>query len=178
MSGLLFFRSMDFFISKGAQGKVLCHHIPSFSLILFYSTQSEHCSELLSIFKRLPGTIQNCQFGIINISSPDGYNVVKMMRETIHPMKFVPFVILFINGRPAISYNGPRDEKYIRQFVVETANRIQSRKSILNNGNTPNNKKSKIPDYSLGVPIMTEDETAFYLKEKDLAKLPQQQRRM
>ena len=71
MSGLLFLAIEDFVLSKGTKGNILCTSIPGFSLILYYSTQCPHCQTLIPIFKKLPGSINGCQFGIINISITD-----------------------------------------------------------------------------------------------------------
>lgn len=171
MSGLLFLTSKDFFIGKGVQGKILCHTIPSFSLILFYSTRCQHCNDLLPIFKRLPGTINNCQFGIINVSSKEGRPVLAMAKETIAPVEFVPFIILYVGGRPFLRFNGPRDETIIKQFVVETAKKIQERQPFSAGDGVKQHKKGKgIPEYSLGTPLCGKDKVC-YLTEEDLLEI-------
>lgn len=168
MSGLLFLNAADFYIGKGVQGKILCHNIPSFSLILFYSTKCEHCHQLLPIFKDLPGTINNCQFGMINVSSRDGRPVLGMGKDTIAPIEFVPFILLYVNGRPFIRYNGPRDINVIKRFVVETAKKIQERQPFTSDKNVKQTKKGKgIPEYSLGEPLCGKDRVC-YLTEMDL----------
>ena len=68
MSGLLFLGNDDFNITRGTNGPILCNTLSGFSLVLFYSTQCKHCNSLIPIFKRLPGTISGCQFGMVNIS--------------------------------------------------------------------------------------------------------------
>ena len=50
MSGLLFLNSEDFHLNKGTRGPIMCNNIQGFSLILFYSTQCQHCKELIPIF--------------------------------------------------------------------------------------------------------------------------------
>lgn len=168
MSGLLFLKAADFFIGKGIQGKILCHNIPSFSLILFYSTKCGHCNELVPIFKKLPGTVNNCQFGMINVSTREGRPVLMMGKETIAPIEFVPYILLYVNGRPFIRYNGPRDDNIIRRFVAETAKKIQERQPFTANNNIKQTKQGKgIPEYSLGHPVRGDD-LVCYLTEVDL----------
>ena len=95
MSGLLFLTSDDFIISKGSKGTILCTSIPGFSLILFYSTQCPHCQNFIPIFKKLPGTIGGCQFGMINVST--NKNCIRLSKDTIAPITYVPYVVLYIN---------------------------------------------------------------------------------
>lgn len=172
MSGLLFLKSNDFHHStQGNKGKLLVTNIPSFSLVLFYSTKCEHCQELLPIFKSLPGTINNCQFGILNISSPAGKPIIEMAKDSMVPIKFVPFIILYVGGKPFVRYNGPRNRETIQKFVVETAKNIQKRKQEMGKqqGDNTGKRKKKIPDYSLGEPLCGYDDI-LYLKEEDLIK--------
>ena len=117
MSGLLFLTSDDFNVAKGTKGNILCNSIPGFSLILFYSNQCPHCGNLLPIFKRLPGTIGGCQFGMLNVSS--NKLCVKMSKSTIVPIQYVPLLILYINGRPFIKYSGAHEENEIKNFILE-----------------------------------------------------------
>lgn len=182
MSGLLFLKSDDFFIGNGNNGEVLCTNIPSYSLILFYSPKCEHCSDMLPIFKReLPGTINGCQFGIINVTSPIGHGVIAMSKGTISPIEYVPTIFLYVNGRPVMKYNGPRDAGTIISFVIEFAkrnnisqqrqqqNRTNNRQeNNTNNGNVKGSGKP-IPNYSLGNPLCGKDGVC-YLTEEDLLK--------
>lgn len=149
MSGLLFLTSDDFGITKGTKGNVLAHRIPGFSLILFYSTQCEHCQSLIPIFKRLPGTIGGCQFGMINVST--NKQCVGMSRQTIAPIRYVPYIVLYINGKPFMKYSGPYDLNEIRRFVIEVANKVQSKQKFAP-GSVKEEEGEGIPSYSLGIP--------------------------
>ena len=138
MAGLLFLSSDDFSVAKGSKGNILCHSIPGFSLILFYSTQCTHCQQLIPIFKRLPGTIGGCQFGMINVSS--NKQCVRMSKNTIAPISYVPYIVLYIQGKPFMRYNGPHDSNEIRRFVIEVANKVQSKQKF-SPENVKDNKK-------------------------------------
>ena len=107
MSGLLFLTSDDFNVQRGVKGPILCNNIRGFSLILFYSTQCEYCQNLIPIFKQLPGSVGGCQFGMINVSH--NKQCVLQSRETIAPITEVPYVIMYVNGKPYIRYKGPHD---------------------------------------------------------------------
>lgn len=148
MSGLLFLSSDDFTITKGAKGDVMSHSIGGFSLILFYSTQCGHCKTILPIFKQLPGTIGGCQFGMINVST--NKKCVYMSRKTIAPIKYVPYIVLYINGKPFMRYNGPYDLNELRRFVIEVANKVKN-KQRFSNGRVKE-EDSGIPSYTIGIP--------------------------
>jgi thiol-disulfide isomerase/thioredoxin len=166
MSGLLFLSSDDFSVVKGSKGDILCHGIPGFSLILFYSTQCVHCQTLIPIFKKLPGTIGGCQFGMINVSS--NKTCVKMSKDTITPINYVPYIVLYIQGKPFMRYNGPHDGAEIKRFIIEIANNVQSKQQFTseNEKNEKNEKDDKkgIPDYSSGIPLCGQNNNVCYLQ--------------
>lgn len=159
MSGLLFLTSEDFQIKEGAKGTILCHGIRGYSLIMFYSTQCSHCKTFIPIFKRLPGTIGGCQFGMANVSLEKS-KLVKLSASTIAPITYVPYVVLYIDGKPYMRYNGPQDENEIRNFIVEIAKHI-------NSSFTPPNvvvkDEKSIPAYCLGNPLYGCEDGVCYL---------------
>ena len=166
MSGLLFLTAEDFVIQKGAKGNIMCHGIPGFSLILFYSTHCTHCQTLIPIFKKLPGTIQGCQFGMINVST--NKKCIQMSKNTVAAISYVPYIVLHVNGRPFMVYKGPYDPNEIRRFVIEVANSIQKKQQFHAKGKQtqqgPHGHKKSIPEYTVGIPIYGDgNENVCYL---------------
>ena len=149
MSGLLFLTKEDFTIVKHAKGPLLCcQNIKGFSLILFYSTACEHCKNLIPIVKKLPGTVSGCQFGMINVSV--NRDVVNMSRATIAPIEYVPYIVLYVNGKPYMRYNGPHDMSKIGQFVYEVASNIQNQTAFA--PDVIKKEGKQIPEYCIAKP--------------------------
>ena len=162
MSGLLFLTSEDFQLQRGSKGQILCTNIQGFSLILFYSTQCVHCQSLIPIFKRLPGSVGGCQFGMINVSQ--NKKCVIVSRQTIAPIKVVPYIVLYIHGKPYMRYNGPHDAKEIGRFIVEVAKKVQSKESFAkNDGRVKEDPRGGIPAYTIGHPLCGPDNKVCYL---------------
>lgn len=151
MSGLLFLTSDDFGIGKGEKGNILCHAIQGFSLVLFYSTQCEHCQELIPIFKKLPGTLGGCQFGIINVSS--NKKCIMMAKETVVPITYVPYIILYIDGKPYMAYDGPHDANEIKRFVLEVSKSVSAKQQFSSENVKKDRRGGGIPAYCIGQPL-------------------------
>lgn len=164
MSGLLFLTTEDFSIVKGTKGNILCNSIPSYSLILFYSKKCVHCKTLLPIFYDLPGTIVGCQFGLINVSI--NKDVVEMAKNTISQIEYVPCIFLYVNGRPYMRYNGPRDSNEIRKFIYEVTKNIQNNQAFSKDKIKETKGGRGIPQYCIGKPLYGDDEVC-YLKESE-----------
>jgi thioredoxin-like negative regulator of GroEL len=149
MSGLLFLTTDDFNVGKSVKGPVLRHSIPGFSIVLFYSVQCKHCQKLIPMFKRLPGSVGGCQFGMINVSSNKA--AVKMSAGTIAPIEYVPYIILYVDGMPFMRYSGPHELSELKRFVLEVATKVRGSKK-LSKGVVRNSEKT-IPAYCIGQPL-------------------------
>ena len=125
MSGLLFLESSDFSVQQGSKGPILCNIIRGISLVLFYSPKCEHCKNLIPIFKRLPGSMSGIQFGLLNVSIDT--NVVKMSKNTVTEIKYVPLILLFVNGSPFIRFDGQATEMNIKNFIVDVVSKIHQK---------------------------------------------------
>ena len=165
MSGLLFLAKEDFKQTAGNKGTLMCTEIAGFSLILFYSTACGYCQTMIPIFKHLPGSISGCQFGMINVSK--NKDIVRMSKETIAPVTYVPYIILYHQGRPYMRYDGPADLKEIQNFIVEVANSIQSRQSFVDGGKKEISKEKEIPAYTVGHPKPGGRDDVCYLEYDD-----------
>lgn len=159
MSGLLFLSADDFVLQKGTKGTILCTAIPGFSLILFYSTQCPHCQKLIPVFKKLPGSIGGCQFGMINVST--NKNVIKLSKDTIAPVTYVPYLVLYVNGRPFMKYNGPLAEAELKRFVIEVAQKIETKQKF-SSENVKEDVRGRIPAYTIGIPKCDDDEECYF----------------
>jgi len=152
MNGLLFLSSEDFFVSDVQNEKLLCTNLKqNLLLVLFYSTQCNHCQKALPIFRQLPQMIHGCSFGMINVST--NARVVHMSRTTISPIQYVPLVILYVNGEPYYKYKGALTLPDIQKFVVQMSQTLQSKQQFV----APPEEVKKIPEYTTGVPYCDED---------------------
>lgn len=162
MSGLLFLSTEDFFVARGTKGDILCNSIPGLSLVLFYSTQCNFCQKLIPIFKKLPGSIGGCQFGMINVSS--NKQCVQMAKATIAPITYVPYIILYVNGKPFIEYRSKHDFNDIRQFVFDVAQKIQNKQKFTDIKGVKEDPRGSIPLYTIGHPLCGDGSDVCYLE--------------
>jgi thioredoxin-like negative regulator of GroEL len=149
MSGLLFLSQDDFFIGKGSKGNLLCNSIKGISLVFFYSTKCHYCQSFIPIYKSLPGNIKGCHFAMINVSQNP--QVVAMSKETICEIKYVPFIVLYVNGKPYIRYDGPYSAEEVAQFVVEITGKLQTKEKFVESDKIKLSEKA-LPAYTNGRP--------------------------
>jgi hypothetical protein len=106
----------DFKIIDTPRGKVIETVIKGLSMILFYNPIScKHSLEFLPIIKNLAGDI-GCTFGIFDIDKYKDYTSLSLHTKT--PITYTPYIVLFINGKPYMSYNGPPDSIEIKKLIM------------------------------------------------------------
>lgn len=164
MSGILYLNVNDFKLHNTKNGVLMGCGIRGISLILIYSKQCPHCSRLLPIFKQLPGTLEGCQFGLIDVTHDR--RIISMSTKSIAPVAHVPYILLYINGMPFMKYKGDNTADSIRQFVIDIDKKLRTRqkarKEYLKKEYIQKNKK-KIPGYSIGIPLYGNNDEGDYL---------------
>ena len=85
-----------------------------------------------------------------------------MSRNTIAPITVVPYILLFVNGRPYMRYQGPHAPAEIGRFIVEVAEKINNQsKTNENNDNITENPRGIIPAYTIGKPLYGDDKVCY-----------------
>jgi hypothetical protein len=172
MNNLYHLTSEDFFLDQSNDGKrVLCIDAKGLVLVCFHvnSNRCAHCEDTIPEFKRLPQRIGGCKFALANLSmNPD---VIKMSNMSKAPIEHVPFIILYVNGRPFLRYEGERTTQDMMEFIQEVVQKLQSKQQFIEQKNFK--VESEIPGYSVGIPcnvVCDEEKGVCYLECDDAYK--------
>ena len=165
--GILFLTNNDFKVKKMNNQSTLCTNIPGFSLLYFYSTQCVHCQKMIPLYKKLPAMVQGCQFGMINISN--NKQLVYRSQSTTTVLKYVPYIVLYIHGKPFMRYDGPHKLNEIRRFILEVHNDLKhkqrfSKKREMNQAKISKKPNQGIPAYTIGKPLYGCEKDVCYLE--------------
>jgi len=148
MNSLQLLTRDNFRLETESGKQILATSIPGFSLVLFYSKSCKYCHDFLPIFKSLPSKINNCQFGIFNVSQY--VDIVNLSKQTNVPIRYVPYVILYLNGKPLVRYDGERSEAQVIKFIMEIMNKINRKQFKMPRQSS--SRQDDIPIYSIGKP--------------------------
>ena len=151
MSTIIFLTNDDFSVQVINNVKYLCSNIKGISVLLFYSTRCGYCQDLIPTFKKLPRVIPNCQFAIVNIDL--NKQVIEMSKQTIDPIKYVPYIVFYANRRPIIKYSGPYHIEKISKFVTDVSRTLSVQNFFTQEQDTKKQKPEKeIPAFTIGHP--------------------------
>jgi len=173
-NNLIFLQHTDFKDIQGQRGRILANQITGVSFILFYSTECNHCHSTLPVFKNLPKHLPSVKFALVNLNAgididPEkkgNMRIVEMAAKTIAPITSVPFIALYINGRPYMQYVGPRTVENIVPFIKQNLDFIRSKSTFMKKQgeSCPDNKPglhltevfpnidSDMPAFASGIP--------------------------
>lgn len=143
----VFLSDTDFNIQQGKNGKLLCQNIPGISLVLFYSQQCEYCQDVFPQFEMISNQLPGCTFAYLNINKFQ--KVAVLSGQTIAPITYVPFIILYVNGVPYMKYNGKKTANDIGKFVSDVLSRINVNQNF-STQKTVKNLQETIPEYVNG----------------------------
>jgi len=99
-----------------------------------------------------------CQFGMINVTLDK--DIVQKSMSTIAPIKYVPLIILFVQGKPFIRYDGPQDEAEIRKFLTEVSSKLKT-KGNFSSDKVKETSGREIPAYTVGHPLYGQDNVSY-----------------
>jgi hypothetical protein len=157
MNGVQILSTDDFVMQESMRGNILSNRIKGLSMVLFFSTNCQHCQKLLPVFKQLPSLINGCYFGMMNINNNRRF--VELSANTISPITHVPLMIVYYDGKPYKKYpvDFPHDSRSIQGFiwsVHENIKRIHSeQKRVSNKPVTVEQHINSIPDFTIGHPV-------------------------
>lgn len=163
---LIHLGTTDFDIREGNKGQALCIKYPELTFVFFHADADRcaHCHELLPEFRKLPYIISGCKFALVNLNKfPE---IVKMSKSTTTPLEYVPYLVLYINGRPFIRYEGDKNLQSLAEFVSEFMTRLKSQTNFVSTQKATK-LQDEIPKYSIAIPysvICDEDKGVCYLK--------------
>ncbi len=148
-------KTEDFYIDTGKKGKVLCTTQKDIIFVFFHldGKQCENCEAMLPEFMKLPNLVPQVKYALVDLSkNPE---IAKKTTQTIAPIKYVPYLIVFVNNRPFLRYDGGKSSTEMAQFLRELLANIPKDylQRIASNNNTVSSGakfESEVPVYPAG----------------------------
>lgn len=121
----------DFELKQRKNGNIITCNLSGISLVLFKSENCPHCVSMGPIMQQLSRKINTCNFAMINITRFPA--VIKASQNSIMPITYVPFIVLYVNGKPFLKYDGDRNEQAVGTFVMSVINQLKTTKNFSDN---------------------------------------------
>lgn len=132
-----------YFVNQSGE---LCNRVPGYSFVIMTSDSCEYCNQILPVFTKVSNEIQGCKFAVMKV----GQEIISIAGRSKTPLKYVPYMILYANGRPIGQYepdeaNQSANIDKMKRFLVEVTTKQQK-------GGLKKEQQNEIPAYSIGIP--------------------------
>ncbi len=101
-------------------GRSMRINIGGMVFVMFMSSNCPHCRTMQPVFEDLSKRELRVKFAFANVGQFK--RVVGLAQTTNTPIKFVPTLILYYNGRPHARYKGKQDPQSIFAFLNKMVN--------------------------------------------------------
>jgi hypothetical protein len=94
---------------------------------------------------------------MLNVSN--NKELIDISKNSITPIKYVPYMVLYVNSIPYMEYQGPSDLNNIKNFIIEVANNIEKKQSFTTTKQNVKieNNTTEIPAYCIGIPVCSKN---------------------
>jgi hypothetical protein len=139
-----FLRIEDFHLERSPDGHILlCPDIQGVSIVTYYASNNHNCDIFIQQFKAMHRSIMNCTFAELDVRQH--YKIVSLSKKSNTPIKGVPYILLYINGRPYREYTGVREPKLIINFIMNTLSEMQATQSFVPKRKPPRHPRQYNP---------------------------------
>lgn len=166
---------------KGTKGYVLgIPNANNLTLVMFYSTQCEYCDQAIPELARLSRHLRENNLPIQVAICDVGKNrsVIKEASDTVDPIKYVPYTVIYLKDRPYVRYNGNKVAEEMFKYLIEVMRRIDTRQQFVKtdsrlgngngNGNAEDEKEEPEQTAGIGIPYNTvTEQSVCYLTNEE-----------
>lgn len=120
---------------KGNRGYVLgIPNATNLTLLMFYSDRCEYCEQAMPELVKLNNVLRKnalpIQVAICNVG--ENPQVIQESQQTVDPIKYVPYMIIYQRDRPYLRYNGKKIAQEMFSYLMEVLKRVDTRQQFVN----------------------------------------------
>ena len=150
-SGIIELHAGSFKKMKGNRGYVLgIPNAQNLTLVMFYSIKCTYCDQAMPELEQLSKFVH--ENGLpINIAVCDimkNKAVIQESADTVDPIKFVPYMPIYLNEKPYLRYNGKKTAEEMLNYMIEVLKRVDTRQKFVQQNNRPNQHQEEEEDRS------------------------------
>ena len=164
---------------KGSKGYVLgIPNAENLTLLMFYSTQCEYCDQAMPELSRLSRHLRENNLPIQVAVCDVGKNraVIKEAADTVDPIKYVPYTVIYLKDKPYVRYNGNKVAEEMFKYLIEVMRRIDTRQQFVraDSRQEEEEKDEEQTQPGIGVPnnTVTEQSVCYLTNEEALGMAP------
>ena len=168
---------------KGSKGYVLgIPNASNLTLVMFYSTQCEYCDQAIPELSRLSRHLRENNLPIQVAICDVGKNraVIKEAADTVDPIKYVPYTVIYLKDRPYVRYNGNKVAEEMFKYLIEVMRRIDTRQQFVKSDSKTQQQQDEekeeqdqaVPGIGIPYNTVTEQSVCYLTNEEAMGTAP------
>jgi len=133
-SGIIELHAESFKKMKGNRGFVLgIPNAQNLTLVMFYSIQCTYCDLAMPELEKLSRFIldNNLPINIAVCDIMKNKKVIQESADTVDPIKFVPYMPIYLDEKPYLRYNGKKTAEEMLNYLIEVLKRVDTRQKFV-----------------------------------------------
>lgn len=148
----MFLTPNDFTIQNG---ELMRPNDQGYSFVFFFTYDCKDCDHVKPAFNYLSNHFKGINFCYMDMAQKN-YMLMYMSRHSKTPIEYVPFLLLFANGRPIAQFfqdeeNPQNNIPKMENFILANTRRHQQQTQGSKSGSSKPEGEG-IPPYSIGIP--------------------------
>ena len=127
-------------------GHMLCNVQAPIMFVMFKTENCAYCQQTAPIFFDLSQREIRTKWAIADVSKYR--NIIAMAKASSTPLRAVPMMILYINGRPHANYKGKRTAQHIYTFLNKILSSINTNRTFAQPQQPPTGGSNPYPQPS------------------------------
>jgi thiol-disulfide isomerase/thioredoxin len=133
-SGIIELHAESFRKIKGNRGYVLgIPNAQNLTLVMFYSLQCAYCDQAMPELEKLSKFLleNNIPVNIAICDIMKHKTVIQESADTVDPIKFVPYMPIYLGEKPYLRYNGKKTAEEMLNYLIEVLKRVDTRQKFV-----------------------------------------------
>jgi thiol-disulfide isomerase/thioredoxin len=156
---------------KGNRGHVLgLLNAQNLTLVMFYSMQCTFCDQAMPELSKLSRFLREhnmpVQVAVCDVSK--NKRVIQESADTVDPIKYVPYLTIYLRDRPYLRYNGRKVAEEMLNYLVEVLKRVDTRQQFVQPQRQPQEEEETPAGPSVGIPynVVCEGDVCYLTQDE------------
>ena len=169
-SGIIELHAESFKKIKGNRGFVLgIPNAQNLTLLMFYSIQCTYCDQAMPELEKLSRFVidKNLPINIAVCDIMKNKKVIQESADTVDPIKFVPYMPIYLDDKPYLRYNGKKTAEEMLNYLIEVLKRVSTRQKFVQRQQVKEEEQSHVSQAE-GVPynVVCEGDVCYLTQDE------------
>jgi hypothetical protein len=92
--------------------------------------------------------------------------IIKESADTVDPIKFVPYMPIYLGEKPYLRYNGKKTAEEMLNYLIEVLKRVDTRQKFVQRKSTEEEEEEKTPSEGVPYNVVCEGDVCYVTQDE------------